>query len=52
MLSGRYTDRIKLLTLQNPFPMPTLRPWNGSNCGAAQVPPRAGSPGAPGGPPA
>lgn len=26
--AGRYTDRIKLRTLQPPFPRPTLAPWN------------------------
>ena len=36
--AGRYTDKIKLLTLQIPFPRPTLRPWNGSNCGSPNAP--------------
>ena len=37
--AGRYTDKIKILTLQTPFPHPTLRPWNGSNCGAPNINP-------------
>ena len=36
--AGRYTNKIKLLTLQVPFPRPTLRPWNGSNCGTPNAP--------------
>ena len=28
--AGQYTGKISLLTLQTPFPMPTMPPWNGS----------------------
>ena len=30
--AGRYTGKIALMTIQNPFPMPTVAKWNGTYC--------------------
>ena len=37
--AGRYTDRISLMTLQTPFPEPTMPPWNGSRACLSDSPP-------------
>jgi hypothetical protein len=36
--AAEYTNKIKLVTVQTPFPRPLLRPWNGSNCGSPNMP--------------